>query len=86
LRAILDAASDAKMITLDVGNLIHAGWIGADEKVCARKTRIVATRGQPAGPTIILAEGKSDIAMLKASLGYLPASAMRIPQKVPASG
>ena len=44
LRAILDAAPNTKVVTLDVGDLIHAGWISADERVCAGKTRIVAKR------------------------------------------
>ena len=68
LRAIVDAGPDFQTIALDVSDLIEGGWIGADERVCAGKARIVSTRGQPAGPTIILAEGKSDIDVLKASL------------------
>jgi len=68
LRAIIEAATDIQTIVLDVGTLIAAGWIDAKNKVCAEKIRIVPIRGQPTGPTIILAEGKSDIAVLKASL------------------
>jgi len=68
LRAIIDAATDTQTIALDVEALISAGWIDMEQKVCAEKIRVVSTRGQPAGPTIILAEGKSDIAVLKASI------------------
>jgi hypothetical protein len=67
LRAIIDAATDTQTIALNVGDLIHAGWIDAEQKICAGKIRIVSARGQPTGPTIILAEGKSDIAVLRAS-------------------
>ena len=66
LRAIIDAATNIQTIALDVGHLIAAGWIDAKDKVCTDKIRIVSTRGQSSGPTIILAEGKSDIAVLKA--------------------
>ncbi len=68
VRAILEAAPDVQQVALNVGDLIGAGWIDADKKICTDKIRIVAARGQPAGPAIILAEGKSDIAILKASI------------------
>ena len=68
LRGIIDAAVGAGSVALDVGPLIGGGWIEADEQVCAGKTRIVPARGQPSGPTIVLAEGRSDIEVLKASL------------------
>lgn len=68
IRAIIDAAPAAQEITLDVGGLIGGGWIKKSAKICAEKIRIVAARGQPAGPAIVLAEGKSDIAVLKASI------------------
>ena len=67
MRAIIDAAMDTQTIALDVGHLISAEWIDQSAKVCERKPRIVLARGQATGPTIILAEGKSDIAVLKAS-------------------
>ena len=69
LRAVIAACVDTQRVTLDVGALVGGGWIDADEKICANKISVVSTRGQPAGPTIILAEGRSDIAILKASLG-----------------
>lgn len=68
LRAIIQAASDKQDVALHVGDLIGGGWIDANAKICAEKIRIVAARGQPAGPAVILAEGKSDIAILKASI------------------
>ena len=68
LRAIIDAATNTQTIALDIGHLIAAGWIDAKDKVCTDKIRIVSTRGQSSGPTIILAEGKFDIAVLKASV------------------
>ena len=69
LRSILAACSDTKTIKLDVGSLIYGGYIGPDEEICTHKIRIVSTRGQPVGPTIILAEGRSDIDILKRSIG-----------------
>lgn len=68
LRAIIQAASDKQDVALHVGDLIGGGWIDLNTKICTEKIRIVAARGQPAGPAIILAEGKSDIAILKASI------------------
>ena len=68
VRAILEAAPDVHEVSLNVGHLIGGGWIDADKKICTEKIRIVAARGQPVGPAIILAEGKSDIAVLKASI------------------
>lgn len=67
LRAIIQAASNKQDVALHVGDLVGGGWIDANAKICAEKIRIVAARGQPAGPAVILAEGKSDIAILKAS-------------------
>ncbi len=69
LRAIISACPDTELISLDIEPLIGGGWIGADEKVCNNKIRVVSSRGQPSGPTIILAEGQSDIAILKSSIG-----------------
>ena len=68
LCSIVAACCDTKTITLDIEPLVGGGWIGPDEKLCADKTRIVPTRGQPVGPTIILAEGRSDIEILKGSI------------------
>lgn len=68
IRAIIGAALDTEEIVLDVGSLIGNGWIKETTKICTEKIRIVASQGQPAGPAIILAEGKSDIAILKGSL------------------
>lgn len=70
IRAIIDAASDVQEIALDVGDLIGGGWIEKSTEICAEKIRIVAGRGQPTGPAIVLAEGKSDIAVLKASIEH----------------
>lgn len=69
LRAIIEAAPDVQDVALHVGDLVAGGWIEPGARICDEKTRIVAARGQPSGPVIILAEGKSDIAVLKASIG-----------------
>ena len=68
LRAIVEAYTDIKTIILDISDLIEAEWISTDENICANKISVVSTRGQPVGPTILLAEGKSDTAILKSSI------------------
>ena len=68
LRGILEGADGMETLALDVGELVGGGWIEADEQVCARKTTMVTARGHPTGPVIVLAEGRSDIEVLKASL------------------
>lgn len=68
LRGILDAAEGFEMLNLDVGELVDEGWIEATEKICSHRATMVSTRGQPTGPVIILAEGSSDIEVLKYSL------------------
>ena len=68
IRAIIAACHDTKEVILDIGPLIGGGWIGRDERVCTKGAHVVWSRGQPTSPTIILAEGRSDIAILKASI------------------
>ena len=68
LRGVLEGADGWETVVLDVSPLVNAGWIEADDPVCARTTRIVAARGQPPGPVIVLAEGASDIEVLRAGL------------------
>ena len=69
MRAIIGAATDFETVKLDIAPLIDAGWIAEEEKICDKVTRVVSARGQPTGPTLILAEGKSDIEILRSSLG-----------------
>ena len=68
MRAIIDAAEGVRTIALDIGPLIEGGWIEPDTKISRPPARIVSARGQPTGPTVVLAEGRSDIEVLKASL------------------
>ncbi len=71
MRAIIGAATDFEMVKLDIQPLISAGWIAGDKKICEKAIRVVSARGQPTGPTLILAEGKSDIEILRRALGRL---------------
>ena len=60
-----------KKVTLDISDLIYGGWLDADECVCqGRRSENVATM-EPLAPTVILAEGRSDIGVLKRSLSSL---------------
>lgn len=70
-RALLDANPKVKKITLDISDLIQGGWLDVNEPVCHRHQRDeILSRGS-FSPTIILAEGSSDIAILKRSLPLL---------------
>lgn len=71
IRAILSACENVKSVTLDVGGLIGGGWLEQSERVCKAEYRTFQQRGQPVSPTIIIAEGASDIEILKTSLSRL---------------
>lgn len=68
LRGILEAAEGFERLSLDIGELVDGGWIDANEQICLHSAALVSTRGTPTGPVIVLAEGNSDIEVLKASL------------------
>ena len=70
-RAILDAHPHVKKVTLDVSDLFHGGWLDADECVCQGHRSECAVGTGPLAPTVILAEGRSDIRVLKRSLSLL---------------
>ena len=68
LRALLDACPNVKTITLDITDLVDGGWLYADEKICDACRKDNMPEAHPLTPTIILAEGRSDIKILKHSL------------------
>lgn len=71
LRALLDACSDVRVVTLDVTDLIAGGWIEPDAKVCEERRVSDSLEPRPLAPTVILAEGSSDIRILQRSLAIL---------------
>ena len=71
LRALLDACPDVRVVTLDVTDLVGGGWLDPSEAVCRGRRKSELTTIHPVSPTVILAEGKSDIAVLRRSLSCL---------------
>jgi len=71
VRALLDAFPNIKHVTLDISDLVGGGYIDDEEAICRdrRKTDHGAIRNL--APTIILAEGSSDIQILEKSLAVL---------------
>ena len=70
-RALLDANPQMEKVTLDISDLIGGGWLEADEGVCKRHQNDDILRTVPLVPTVVLAEGRSDINILKRSLSIL---------------
>ena len=70
-RALLDANPLIEKVTLDISDLIDGGWLDEDERVCKSHTNDSIHRLGPLAPTVILAEGHSDINILKRSLSVL---------------
>ena len=70
-RAILDAHPHVKKVTLDISDLVYGGWVDADERICHGYRSRVAVGLGPLAPIIVLAEGRSDVSVLKRSLSIL---------------
>ena len=70
-RALLDANPLVEKVTLDVSDLIHGGWIDETDCLSQRHPNESIHRMGPMAPTVILAEGRSDINILKRSLSVL---------------
>jgi HEPN/Toprim N-terminal domain 1 len=71
LRALLDAFPNVKQVTLDVTDLIGGGLIDENEPICSRRREADRGEVRSLAPTIILAEGSSDIEILRTSLASL---------------
>jgi hypothetical protein len=71
LRALLDALPNVKQLTLDVTDLIHNGWIDETESICSRRRETDHGEVRNLAPTVILAEGSSDIEIMQNSLAAL---------------
>ena len=71
IRSLLEVFPEVREVALDIGALVGAGNIEANEKLCEeRRTPDLQTRSD-LQPTVILAEGSTDITVLKRSLQKL---------------
>jgi hypothetical protein len=71
IRSLLEVFPEVREVALDIGALVGGGYIDANEKLCeARRTPDLQTRSD-LQPTVILAEGSTDITVLKRSLQRL---------------
>ena len=71
LRALLDANPQVEQVTLDVSDLIHGGWLDANDSICLGHRNGNIYSMAPSSPIVVLAEGRSDISILKRSLSIL---------------
>jgi hypothetical protein len=71
IRAMLEALPEVQEISLDIGPLIGGGWIEPDAKICEERRAPDAQWRSILQPTVIIAEGSTDIAVLKRSLQRL---------------
>lgn len=71
LRALLEALPDVREISLDITDLVDAGWIDIDDPICRSRRESDAQPRSILQPTVIIAEGSTDILILKRSLDRL---------------
>lgn len=71
LRAMLDACIDVKWVTLDMTALVEAGYYDSESPLASEARRSVFESYNPLTPTLILAEGSTDIAVFRATLPIL---------------
>lgn len=71
LRALLDACPEVQTVTLDMSDLVGNGYYGPDRPLDLEARRYAVSAHQPLAPTMILAEGSSDIRVLKKALEML---------------
>jgi hypothetical protein len=71
LRGLLDAFPAVKLVTLDIGDLVANGYIERDLRVCSDRRETDQGEVRNLAPTVILAEGSSDIEILRRSLEAL---------------
>lgn len=71
LRAMLDACVDVRKVTLDMTDLVGAGYYETDSPLASEARHSVFASYNPLTPTLILAEGSTDIAVLRATLPIL---------------
>lgn len=71
LRALLEACPLVQNVSLDISDLIYGGYLEEDVQLC-RERRMPDSLARPIlEPTVIMAEGSSDIRVLRSSLAQL---------------
>lgn len=68
IRALLEACVDVKFVSLDVTDLVDGGYYDRDQPICVDARRNLQLTTQPLGPTVICAEGSTDIIVLEQAL------------------
>ncbi|KAK0342303.1 HEPN/Toprim-associated domain-containing protein [Brevundimonas aurantiaca] len=71
LRAMLEACVDVQWVTLDMTDLVDAGYYDSESPLALEARRSVFESYNPLTPTLILAEGSTDIAIFRATLPIL---------------
>jgi len=71
LRAMLEALPDVTKVTLNISDLVFSGYIDENAPICARRREEESAEPRSLAPTVILAEGSSDIRILEQSLKAL---------------
>lgn len=71
LRSFLDALPDVREVSLDVADLVIGGYLDPDERICELRRAMGFRWRSGLEPTVIMAEGSTDIAILKRSLEKL---------------
>lgn len=67
-RLILEACPEFETVTLDISDLIAGGYLEKDVELCAEARATGAIERSALEPVVIMAEGRSDIRVLQASL------------------
>jgi HEPN/Toprim N-terminal domain 1 len=68
LRSMLEALPDIHDVVLDIGDLINAGWIDPDDRICEIRRAPNAYGRSILEPAVIITEGSTDIIVLKRGL------------------
>lgn len=71
IRSLLLACPDTREVSLDIGPLIGGGWIDAQDRICDLRRAPDLQPRSDLQPTVIIAEGSADMAILKRSLQKL---------------
>jgi hypothetical protein len=71
VRAMLDACDFVQRVFLDITDLVGGGYIAAKERICDEARSFQKFEPRPLAPIVVLAEGASDIRVLRASLAKL---------------
>lgn len=71
IRALLGAFPNVKHVTLDISDLVQSEYIGEGEPICSGRRKTDHGGIRNLAPTVIFAEGSTDIQILEKSLATL---------------